>query len=237
MKASANRLKWWRFWPLFVLVLVVALAKFFNLDAQLSIASIRQNQQWLLGFVDDHWLGAALLYTLGYAAFVSLSVPGAVWLTIAGGLMFGSVCGTLFAAGAATMGATGLFLVARSSFGEPLREQAGPWMSKVQKEFAANEWSFLFLLRLAPVIPFFIANLIPSVLGVKLARYILTTLLGILPATAIYSSIGAGIGTTLDPTIGPETGFVLSGQLKLALAGLMVLALIPIVVRYLRRMR
>src|SRR4030095_8130561 len=125
--------------------------------------------------------------------FVALSLPGAIWLTVAAGFLFGAVMGAILSVLAATAGATLLFLATKTSLGDYLHSHAGPWLAKVERGFADNQWSYLLMMRLFPAIPFFIANLIPAFLGVPLPVFMAATFLGIIPATEVFGNLGAGL--------------------------------------------
>jgi uncharacterized membrane protein YdjX (TVP38/TMEM64 family) len=91
------------------------------------------------------------------------------------------------------------------------------------------------MMRLFPVIPFFIANLIPAFLGVPLSVFVITTFIGIIPATAIFATIGAGLGSVLDTSADLSLHSLMTLEVKGALVGLAVLAAMPIAVKFLRR--
>jgi len=162
-----------------VAVLVVGLVLFFALDLGrfLSFEALRQNRATLLDWVDTYGIVAALIYMLIYAAAIAFSLPGGAVLTITGGFLFGSLWGTLCVVIAATAGATALFLIAKTSFGDALRAKAGPALQKMQEGFQEGALSYLLVLRLVPIFPFFLVNLVPAFLGVTLRVYVLVRLL------------------------------------------------------------
>ena len=125
---------------------------------------------------------------------MAFSVPGAIWLTLAGGFLFGTVLAAGLTVFSATIGATLIFLAGRSSLGAMLHERAGPWLGRIDDEVAKGEISFLLVMRLIPAVPFFIANLAPAFVNVRLGNFIWTTFVGIAPATAVISSVGSGLG-------------------------------------------
>ena len=232
---AARRAAWRRWLPLGVIVLGVVLFFAFDLDRFVSFQSLRENHQRLADFVAEHLVQAIAGYLLLYVMFVALSLPGAVWLTIAGGFLFGVVTGTILSVIAATTGATLLFLATKTSLGDYLRAHAGPWLAKVERGFADNQWSYLLMMRLFPAIPFWVANLVPAFLGVPLSVFVITTFIGIIPATAIFSTIGAGLGSVLQTSAELSLHSLMTPQVKGALIGLAVLAAMPIAVKFLRR--
>jgi uncharacterized membrane protein YdjX (TVP38/TMEM64 family) len=92
-------------------------------------------------------------------------------------------------------------------------------------------------MRLFPAIPFFIANLIPAFLGVPLPAFVITTFIGIIPATAVFATIGAGLGSVLMTSADLTLETLLTPQVEAALIGLAVLSATPIAIKYLRRHR
>src|SRR5207344_456760 len=102
---------------------------------------------------------------------------------------------TVLAVCAGTLGAVILFAAARTAFADLLRARIGPWLDRVRNEFAAEGFSYLLFMRLVPVFPFFVVNLVPAFLGVSLRHYVLATLIGIIPGSFVFASVGAGLGS------------------------------------------
>src|SRR6185295_18486840 len=235
-KRSGPRRHAWRRWlPLGVIVLGLALVFVFDIDEFASAQHLRDHHQRLIEFVAAHYLQALLIFFVLYVLFVALSLPGAIWLTVAGGFLFGAIVGTILAVIAATVGASLLFLATKTSLGDYLHVHAGPWLAKVERGFADNQWSNLLMMRLFLAVPFFIANLVPAFLGVPLSVFVITTFIGIIPATAIFATIGAGLGSVLQTSADLSLHSLMTPQVKGALVGLAVLAAMPIAVKFFRR--
>ncbi len=185
-----------RYLPLIV-ILVVAIVGAFTLKDYLSFDALRDNREALIGFRDSNYLIAVLGFIAIYTAVVAFSLPGATIVTLTGGFLFGTVFGTVFNVTGATVGATLIFLAARYGFGEKLGaklESSDGAVKKIKDGIDENQWSMLFIIRLVPAVPFFIANLIPAFLEVPLHRYVISTFLGIIPGTLVFTSVGAGLG-------------------------------------------
>jgi uncharacterized membrane protein YdjX (TVP38/TMEM64 family) len=197
----------------------------------LTFATLADNRERLCGLVARWGFGAALLYIAAYAALVALSVPGAVVLTIAGGFLFGTWLGGLCAVVGATVGATGVFLAARAGLGG-LARRAGPLIGKLEAGFRADAFNYLLVLRLVPLFPFWLVNLVPALAGVGLLTYLLATSIGIVPGTLVYASLGNGLGQVVDK---PDLLVVFRPSVLLPIVALAVLALVP--VWYKRRRR
>ncbi len=211
-----------------------ALAGYYFLGDYLNFDTLRDNREALIAWRDNNYLLAVLAYMGVYIAVVAFSLPGATVMTLTGGFLFGLIPGTIFTVTAATMGAACIFLAAKSSLGDTLKKRAGPWMGKFEKGFQENELSFLFLLRLVPAVPFFIANLLPAFFGVKLITYVWTTFLGILPGSAVYTSVGTGLGEIFAS--GQEISLNIFADPKVwgPFVGLIALALLPILIKTIR---
>ena len=232
-----RRAAWRRWLPLGLIALGLILVFALDLDRFASFRHLREHHQRLTELVAAHYVQALLGYLLLYVLFVALSLPGAIWLTVAAGFLFGAVVGAIMAVIAATTGATLLFLATKTSLGDYLHSHAGPWLAKVERGFADNQWSYLLMMRLFPVIPFFIANLVPAFLGVPLPVFIITTVIGIIPATVIFATVGAGLGSVLETSADLSLRSLMTPQVEGALAGLAVLAAAPIALKFLRRHR
>ena len=218
-----------RLLPVAVLVLGLAAFFFFGLNQYLSFEALSQNRAALLDWVDTYGIVAALIYMLIYAAAIAFSLPGGAVLTITGGFLFGSLLGTLCVVIAATAGATALFVIAKTSFGDVLKAKAGPALQKMQAGFQEGALSYLLVLRLVPIFPFFLVNLVPAFLGVSLRVYVLGTFIGIIPGTFVFATVGAGLGSVFDQGGTFSAAGILTPQIITALVGLAVLALIPVV--------
>ncbi len=223
------RALWRRLTPVATLAVFVALSFAFGLDDYLTFESLRENRSLLLARVAEHGLAAGVAYVAIYAAAVAISLPGAVFMTLAGGFLFGPVLGTVYTVGAATVGATAIFVIARTAVGDALRSRAGPWMVRLENGFRHDALSYLLVLRLIPLFPFWLVNLAPAILGVPLGVFVLGTAAGIVPGTFVFCLAGAGLGSVFDSGAEFSAGAVLTPQLLAGLVGLAALALLPVI--------
>lgn len=226
-----------RWLPAIVLVGAIGAAFALGLDKYLTLDALREHRFELQAFVAQNELAAIALFVLIYAVSTALSLPGATILTIAGGFLFGIWFGTAYAVIGATIGATGVFLVARTAIGQSLRQRAGPWFSKMEDGFRDNALSYMLVLRLVPLFPFFVVNLVPAFMGISLRVYVLATLIGIIPGAWVYASVGAGLGSIFDSAEEVSLGSVLTPELIAALVGLALLSLAPVVYKKIKRRR
>jgi len=105
---------------------------------------------------------------------------------------------------------------------------------KIKDGIDENQWSMLFLIRLVPVVPFFLANLIPSFLEVPLRRFMISTFLGIIPGTVVFTSVGAGLGEIFANGETPDLSIIFEPYIIGPILGLAVLAALPIIVNAVR---
>lgn len=220
-----------RFLPL--LILAAGLGAFFalGLDRYVTLDTLRDNRQALSAWVAENWALAAFVYVLAYIAMVAFSLPGGLVATLTGGFLFGTVFGGLLTVFGATIGATAIFLAAKTALGETLREKAGPKLRKLEDGFGKNAFSYMLVLRLVPVFPFFLVNLAPAFLGVPLRTYVVATFLGIIPGTFVFASLGNGLGAVFDAGRDPDLGLIFEPEILGPILALALLALLPVVYR------
>jgi uncharacterized membrane protein YdjX (TVP38/TMEM64 family) len=217
--------------PLLVLLVLIAVAFFLRLDRYFTLDALRENRAALTAFVQSHSLAAALGFVLTYIGVVALSVPGATIMTLAGGFLFGVPLGAALTIIGATAGASLLFLIARTAFGDVLRNRAGPFLARMADGFRKDAFNYLLFLRLVPVFPFWAVNLAPALLGMRLLPFVAATALGIVPATLVYSAFGASLGHIFDAGAEVSLKDVFSPTLIAALIGVGILSLLPVVLR------
>ncbi len=226
-----------RFGPL--VLIAAAIIAFFVLDLGrfVSFSAISDNRDLLKNFVAENYIAAVALYLLIYMAVTALSLPGGAVLTVTGGFLFGNIFGTIWTVIAATIGACLIFLAARTALGDFLRQKAGNAVKRLEDGFRENAFNYLLFLRLVPAFPFFIVNIVPAFLGVPLRTYFLATLIGIIPGTFVFAQVGEGLDSIFAAGDTPDLSNVLTLDILLALIGLAVLALLPIVIKAVRGKR
>ncbi len=227
-----------RFAPLGIAVSL--LAAFFLLGGPdyISLDYLREQRATLEAMVRDHTVMALLAFIAIYATLVAISFPGASLLSIFAGFLFGISLGTFAVVIGATLGAVAVFLMARSAFGTGLAAKGGPFVQKFQAGLKDNELSYLLILRLVPLFPFFIVNLVPALLNVSLRNYALSTFIGIIPGSLVYVSVGNGIGAALDAGEDvPLQGLMFQPEVILPVLGLILLSLLPIAYKHYNKKR
>ncbi len=220
-----------RVWLAIAIFAAIASLHLAGVGELLSVDTLRSYRKILVDLVNRHAIAAAALYMAIYVLATALSIPGAVVLTLSGGFLFGAVYGAALAVAGATIGATALFLIARNLMDGRTLDTFGPRAAALGEGLRKNAWSYLLVLRLVPLFPFFLVNIVPALVGVRLKVFVLTTIFGIIPGTVVYSVAGAGLGAVFDTGQEFSVGTVLSPQVLVALGGLAVLALVAIPIR------
>lgn len=236
-----------RFAPLAALAAVFAALWYSGFASQLSLANLVESRQTLAGRIEANLPLALASFAALYVAVVALSIPGASIMTLAGGFLFGGLLGGTVNSLSAATGAILIFLAARTSLGDALERRAGPWLARLRDGFREDAASYMLFLRLTPVFPFWLVNLAPAFLGVRLTTFAWTTLLGVLPATFAYSFAGAGLdsvaraqqdafnackaagGAACKIEISPAS--LVTRELVFGLAAIGLAALIPVVMK------
>lgn len=227
---------WGRALPI-AMIVVVALIGAFTLSDYLSFEALRDNREALLAYRDNHYVWAAFVFMAIYVVIVAFSLPGALIASLTGGFLFGTVAGSAFNIIAATIGATLIFQAARWGLGERLAagmDTSEGRIKRLKDGIDENQWSMLFLMRLVPVVPFFVANLLPAFVGVSLSRFVISTFIGIIPGGVVYTSVGAGLGEVFEQGETPNLGIIFEPHVLLPILGLCALAALPILLKALR---
>ncbi|MCR8548160.1 TVP38/TMEM64 family protein [Salipiger sp. P9] len=219
------------------IILIAAVLGFLTLRDYISFDTLRDNREALLALRDAQYLLMAGGFLLAYVTIVAFSLPGAAVASVTGGFLFGLAAGTVLNVVAATAGAVLIFLAARAGLGRALAarmDASEGTLGRVKAGLRDNEVSVLFLLRLVPAVPFFVANLLPALVGVKLWNFTWTTALGIIPGALVFTSIGVGVGEVFDRGEAPDLSLLWAPHVIGPLLGLAALAALPMVIRALR---
>lgn len=222
------------------LVLIVALAGIgaFTLRNYLSFEMLRENRSLLLEYRDTHFALMVAGFVCVYTLIVACSLPGAAVASVTGGFLFGILWGGVFNVFAASLGAVVIFQAARIGLGQSLvakMDASDGTLKRIKDGLTENEISVLFLLRLVPAVPFFVANLLPALVGVRFRNFVLTTVLGIIPGALVFTWIGVGLGEVFDRGGNPDLTLLWEPQVIGPILGLSALAALPIIIKAVRR--
>lgn len=235
-KSSSTSL-WRKLIPVFLIAIGLAVAWYSGIFTEEGRASLAQFIGELGTTVDEHFWTAAALYVLFYALAVSVSVPGALWFTIGAGFLFGQWVGTGVAVLGATAGATIIFLATRYALADWASEKFSGRIEKLRAGFKEDALSYVLLLRLIPVFPFFVLNVGMALINIPLRAFVVGSFVGMIPGAFVYASFGAGGARALEQLAMGETpglSDLINPPLLIAMVGLGVLALVPIVVKRVR---
>ncbi|MEJ1157127.1 TVP38/TMEM64 family protein [Prosthecomicrobium sp. N25] len=206
-----------RFLPLVAILAIMAGAYALGLHRSLSLDGLVQSRSALAARVEAAPLLSLLAFVAVYVATVALSLPGATLLTLAGGFLFGWKLGAAGTLVGATTGAVFVFLAARTALADTLRRKAGPFLARVAEGFRQDAFHYLLFLRLVPVFPFWLVNLAPALLGMRLAPFALATAIGILPGTIAFSVVGSGLDSVIDAQIAANPACVGGAPCRLSI--------------------
>jgi uncharacterized membrane protein YdjX (TVP38/TMEM64 family) len=225
------------FYSLVPLGLLVLAAVIFVLSGglhYLTFAALAEHREFLCALAKQGGTLAIVGFILTYTGLTALSVPGAALMTLTGGFLFGVWFGTLYALLGATLGAGAVFLAARAGLAG-LAERAGPRVQRLKCGFRKDAFSYLLCLRLVPIFPFWLVNLVAGASGMRLSPYLAATFLGMIPGAFVYAGIGNGVGALIETGQHPDPYTIFRPSILLPLLGLAVLALLPVL--YKRRNR
>ena len=210
-----------------LLLFATAMGAFFYFDLKhyLSLQALKENRDHLLEFTQLHYVAAVALYIGIYIVQTAFSLPGGAIMTLAGGFLFGTLLGLLYVNVAATTGATLAFLGARYLFRDWVERRFGSRLEAIQEGFSKNALSYLITLRLIPLFPFFLVNVVSGLTRVSLGTYALATSIGIIPGSLVFAYAGRQLGS-----IGSLRD-VASPPVLLAFTLLGLLALVPVLYR------
>lgn len=163
---------------------------YFDLGQWLTLDQLKAQQASLETYRAENPLLVALIYSLTYIVVTALSLPGAALMTLSGGAIFGVFWGTLLANISATIGATLAFLIARFILGNWVQEKFGDRIGPINKGIEQDGAFYLFSLRLVPVFPFFIINVVMGLTKIKTWTFFWVSSIGMIAGAAVYANAG-----------------------------------------------
>ena len=198
---------------------------FFDIQQYLSFESLKTNRDRLNFIYQENSIAFISWFIAVYFLTVSLSLPGATVLTLTAGAIFGSVLGMFLVNIGATLGATVAFLSARFIFRDWVEGKFSDKLNFINRGISGNAFSYLLFLRLVPVFPFFLVNLVLGLTQVRLSIYFFGTMLGIMPGSFVYAFAGSNLANI------NSVSDIASPKVFGALALLGIFVLIPVVYR------
>jgi uncharacterized membrane protein YdjX (TVP38/TMEM64 family) len=220
---------WRRLAPAAILLVGLTLFLLLGLERYFSFEMLSRHHAVLAEWVAGHGALSGFLFVVVYALVVAFSLPIAIIITPLGGFLFGVWMGAALSVIGATLGSVAVFLAARSALHDLFHARAGATLARFEEGFRRDSFSYLLFLRLVPVFPFWLVNIVPALLGMSLGAYALATLIGIIPGAVVYASLGAGFGMLFERGEMPDLGVIFEWRILLPLLGLAALSLVPIV--------
>lgn len=223
-----------RWIPLVLIVAALIVAIYFRLYEYISFDTLAKHRGMLIKWTEANYFMVVFCYTLIYIITVALSLPGATILTVSGGFLFGYL-GIIYVVISATVGACLIFLAVKTTLGEWLASKAYGWVKKMEEGFRKDAFNYLLFLRLVPLFPFWVVNIVPALLDVRLKHFALATLLGIIPGSLVYVLVGNGLDVLIARGQRPDLSVIFNPEILLPIIGLAVLSLIPVIYRKTKR--
>ncbi len=220
-----------------IVIALVALIGALTLRDYITFETLRDNREALLTFRDANYAATAVVFVVTYIAMVSFSMPGAILVTMTGGFLFGLIPGALFNVIASTTGAVIIFSAVRAGFGRQTAariDASGGKIALLTRAIRENEIPVLLSLRMMPVMPFFLMNVLPALIGVRLRVFAATTFFGIIPGGFVYTWVGAGLGEVFARDETPDLGVIFEPNILGPIVGIALLSLMPVVVKAMR---
>jgi uncharacterized membrane protein YdjX (TVP38/TMEM64 family) len=227
----------WHLLPIAAIVVVLGAAWAMGLHRYISFTELARHRGELVAWVDGHGWTAPVVFMLGYAVTVALSLPVIGILTVVGGFFFGVVPGALWSVIGATLGAAALHAATYTALGGWFARRAdsshmvGQAIERMRAGFQRDAFSYIIFLRLVPVFPGFVVNLVPALMGVPLGTYVAASIIGFIPMFLVLASIGSGIGGILARGAVPDLAIVFEPQILLPMLGMGILSLAPVAYR------
>lgn len=194
-----------------------------NFGQYLTLENAKAQQEALNTFISENFVFAAATYFFAYIAITAFSIPGAAVVTLLGAALFGFWTSLLLVSFASTIGATIAFLSSRYLLREWVQSKFGNKLGSINQGVEKDGAFYLFSLRLIPVFPFFLINLLMGLTPMTIARFYLTSQIGMLPGTAVYLNAGTQLATidSLSGIVSPTV-----------LASFALLGLFPIIAKW-----
>jgi len=190
--------------------IVIALFFVFDLDRYLTLDALRESQDQIAAFKSESpWLLAASFFVV-YVAVTALSLPGAAIMTLAGGAIFGLLEGTVLVSFASSIGATLAFAVSRFVLRDSVQQRFGDKLKAINDGVAKDGMFYLFTLRLVPIFPFFVINLLMALTPIRARTFYWVSQIGMLAGTIVYVNAGTQLANIKSASGILSPGLILS---------------------------
>jgi uncharacterized membrane protein YdjX (TVP38/TMEM64 family) len=198
---------------------------FFELGQYLNFDTLKESQVQLNQFYSENMLLTILLFAIIYIVSTAVSIPGATILTLSSGVIFGSVLGTLVVILSATIGSTLAMLFSRFLLRDWIQDKFSKQFKLLNPKIESGGFNYLLFLRLVPLFPFFVINLVCGITNLKVRTFFFASLIGMLPGSFVYTNAGSQIASINSPAE------IISARVLIAFALLGCLSLVPLIIK------
>ena len=215
-------------------IVIIAIVGFALLRDYLSYETLRNNHESLVNFKNENYWVTVIIFIISYITLVTFALPGSPIASLTGGFLFGLAFGTFLNVTAAATGATLIFLAAKNGFGNKLTQRIDASegsIRKIRDGIKRDEISYLFLIRLIPIIPFAVANLVPALFGVSLRNFFFTTYIGIIPGGLVFTWLGSGLSEIFKQNEEPNFSIIFEIYVIGPILCLCLLSFFPIILK------
>jgi uncharacterized membrane protein YdjX (TVP38/TMEM64 family) len=215
-------------------IVIIAIVGFTLLRDYLSYETLRNNHESLVNFKNENYWVTVIIFIISYITLVTFALPGSPIASLTGGFLFGLAFGTFLNVTAAATGATLIFLAAKNGFGNKLTQRIDASegsIRKIRDGIKRDEISYLFLIRLIPIIPFAVANLVPALFGVSLRNFFFTTYIGIIPGGLVFTWLGSGLSDIFKQNQEPNFSIIFEIYVIGPILCLCLLSFLPIILK------
>ena len=215
-------------------IVIIAIVGFTLLRDYLSYETLRNNHELLVNFKNENYWVTVIIFIISYITLVTFALPGSPIASLTGGFLFGLAFGTFLNVTAAATGATLIFLAAKNGFGNKLTQRIDASegsIRKIRDGIKRDEISYLFLIRLIPIIPFAVANLVPALFGVSLRNFFFTTYIGIIPGGLVFTWLGSGLSEIFKQNEEPNFSIIFEIYVIGPILCLCLLSFLPIILK------
>lgn len=224
-----------RWIPLGIILFIFVLFFLTGWYRYFSFSTLSKHHAAIQAWMQSHQVVAIGCFILLYIVVTTASIPGAVFVTLLGGFLFGIVLGSVLVVVGATVGATCIFLAVKYAFADQLSNRLSGWLLRLEKGFQENAFNYLLFLRLVPLFPFWVVNVIPGILNMRAWSYVLATVIGIMPGVVVYTAVGNGLSAVFETGGTPELDIIFKPVILVPMISLGLLSLVPILYQYFKK--
>jgi uncharacterized membrane protein YdjX (TVP38/TMEM64 family) len=199
-----------------------------DIDEYLTFESLKKHREILLAFVEDNYIIALTIFIF-LVLLTAFFLPGIIALTLGGGFLFGTLLSACYVLVSTTLGACLAFIMSRYILGEWIQKKFSDQLVMFNTEIDRHGHNYLFVLRVIPVLPFFIINYLAGISSIAFRTFAWTSVLGMLPGSLLYSYAGSSLGSINEPSD------IMSSKLVIAFLLLALFALLPVIIRFLKK--